>query len=245
MLDAFSALKDQLHDPKFDDKYSADQVIVSAEFASCAGSGALTVVFPAWHVPEWFFKRLKLQLLKHDSNVLIYNFNPQILSDDPIVVKDSFEYLALAISEDVRELCHLKHFTTVDLLGFSLGNIALCITAEKLDSFNKVTMLVPGSELAVSLWNGWRTRRLRDIYKKEGYKLADVQKEWAELAPESHVATLKNHPVQVVLAKKDRFIPYIYGKEFVDKLQAVDPLVTFSSRPFGHLATMLSYGFEQ
>jgi hypothetical protein len=244
MLDELSAIKDQLHKPTFDDKYSADQAIISAEFIARPAAKILTVVFPPWHIPEWFLKRLQKKLLAQDSSVLIYYFNPQILDDDPIKVKNSFEYVALAIAEDVRELQDQKQLTQVNLLGISLGNVALAITAEKLDEFNKIYMVVPGNDLAASLWSGLRTRRLRAVLKQEGYKLDELQKEWQDLAPEAHIDRFKNHTVHIVLARHDKFIPFSYGKKLLDELSAINPKVTYTIRPFGHFMTIMSTDYN-
>lgn len=243
MLDEISAIKDQLHKPVFDDKYGADQAIVSATFVPHLNSKRLTVVFPPWHFPEWLAKKVVSKIVKSGSNVLVYQFNSGILDDDIITVKNSFEYIALAISEDVKALRALHGLHWPNLLGFSLGNVALAITTEKLERFNHVTMIVPGSELAGPFWNNWRTRRLRNVIRSEGYKLEDIQKEWIDMAPATHANKFNGHPIHIVLAKKDKFIPYSYGKRLVDELSELNPKLTFTTRPFGHLLTILSYEY--
>lgn len=243
MIDEISSVKDQIKAPEFDKRYKADEAIVRAELTLLPNSKHLTVVFPPWHIPEWFLKHLKKRLLAKGSGVLIYNFNPQILDDDVVKVKNSFEYIALSISTDLAELKAKGRIDQVDLLGLSLGNVALAITAEKLADFQKVLMIAPGSDLAGSLWHGWRTIRLRRTLEKEGYKLEDLKTEWDDLAPDRHVQTLRGHNLHIVLAKNDRFIPYEYGKQLLDELLAIDPKVTYSQRPFGHLATILSYDY--
>ena len=244
MLDVIYAAADQLHKPAFDTKYSGDQAITGATLAEAKNSSKLTVIFPPWHVPSRFIVQLERRLVRQGSNVLVYNFNPLILNGDVIKVKNSFEYIALAISEDIAALAARKRIQTMDLLGFSVGNVALCITAEKLDRFDIVTMVVPGNDLAGAFWVGWRTRRLRNVIKNEGYKLAELQKEWADLAPESHLETLKNHPVHIVLAKKDHFIPYNFGKKLYDELRKVNPETVCTTTRLGHVATILRYAAD-
>lgn len=244
MLDAFYALEKQILPPTLDTAYESDQAIVSVDFVHVPSSDALTIVFPPWHAPDWFTRHLKEQLVGQHTNALIYAFNPMILSQNILKVKNSFEFIALNIAEDIKKLLAQKHFRMVNLLGLSIGNVALCITAEKLPRFDNVTLVVPGNNLTSSLWDGWRTRRLRNGIKAEGYKLSELQKEWDDLAPQTHVETLKSHQVQIILAKQDRFIPYQYGKEMFDTLHMLNPLTTCHISPFGHIATILRYSLK-
>jgi len=241
MLDAISAIESQLKKPEFDSKYSADQAITSVQFSEISDTSLLTVVFPAWHMPAKLTARLQQQLMRQGSSVLMYNFNPLILEDDIIKVKSSFEFIALAVAEDVSALVSHYHFKTVNLLGISVGGVALCIVAEKLPKFHSVTMLAPGNDLAAALWAGWRTRRLRNSIRARGYRLADLEKEWADLAPQNHIQTLKTHPVQIILARKDHFIPYSLGRELYKELKSVNPNTTCTTSRFGHVATILRY----
>ena len=244
MLDAFYALEEQIQPPIFDASYTADQAIVGMEYVHVPHSDALTIVFPPWHAPVWFTRHIKEQLLHNRTNALVYDFNPLLLSKDIIRVKNSFEYIALHIPEDVKKVESSRLIRHINLLGLSIGNVALCITAEKLQKFDNVTLVAPGNDLATSLWDGWRTRRLRNNLKAEGYKLTELQREWDDLAPQAHLETLKEHPVHIILAKEDRFIPFQYGKELFDKLYQLNPGTTCHVSPFGHIATILRYTME-
>ncbi|MFI5275468.1 MAG: hypothetical protein ACHQT5_01460 [Candidatus Saccharimonadales bacterium] len=244
MLDAFYAIEKQIHPPVLDTAYTSDQAIVSVDFVHVPNSDTMTIVFPPWHAPEWFTRHLKQQLVGQHSNALIYAFNPMILSQNVMSVKNSFEFIALSIAEDFKKLHAQKHFRVVNLLGLSIGSVALCITAEKLPHIDSITLVVPGNDLASSMWDGWRTRRLRNTIKTEGYKLAELQNEWDDLAPQAHIETLKSHPVHIVLAKQDHFIPYQYGRELFDALHMLNPMTTCHISPFGHIATILRYTLE-
>jgi len=241
MLDGFVALAGQLHRPVFDDKYTADQAIVRATLLEVHKSRKLVVVFLPWHLPEWYAQHLQVSLTLLKNNVLTYYFNSSIIEANTPTVISSYEFIALSIASDIERLRQEKHYAAVDLLGISSGNVSLGITAEKLPHFNKVIMVVPGDSLTDSLWTGWRTRRLRNAYKRQGISLLELQKEWDILAPRSHIEALKGHDIRIILAAKDHFIPHMYGKLLVNELKAAHTRVTFTDKPFGHVATILSY----
>jgi len=240
MLDDILVISGQLHRPIFDDKYAADQAITKATLLHNK-SKKLVVVFLPWHMPVWYENHLKTMLAALNQSVLIYHFNESIIADEPQSVISSFEFIALSIASDINELRALYNFTHIDLLGISLGNVALCITAEKLEHFNRVIMIVPGDSLASSLWAGWRTRRLRKKFERAGVTLERLQSEWAILAPSSHINAIRGHKIEIILAKRDRFIPYPLGRRLVSDFVAAHAKVVFVESPFGHAATILSY----
>lgn len=244
MLDAFFALEKPVHMPTLNASYASDQAIISVDFVHVPHSDTLTIVFPPWHASDWFTRHLKQQLIGQRTNALIYAFNPMLLGQNIKNVKNSFEFIALSIATDLKRLLEQQPFRMINLLGLSIGNVALCITAEKLPRFDSVTLVVPANDLTSSVWDGWRTRRLRNRIKEEGYKLRELQKDWDNLAPQAHIETLKSHQVQIVLAKQDRLIPYQYGKELFDALHLLNPETTCLISPFGHIATILRYSLD-
>ena len=241
MLDALYGIEGQWHRPEFDIKYSGDQAIQSVMLNKTPDSATLTVVFPPWHTSALFSRRLLRHFSQYDSHVLIYHFNLLLLDSDTLNVKSSFEYIALSIAQDIGTLADQLVIQTVDLVGVSVGNVALCITAEKLKNFNHVTMIVPGNNLAASLWAGWRTRRLRNTIRAEGYKLVELEKEWADLAPDARLQMLRRHPVDIILARKDRFIPYRFGKQLYEEVHELNPQTTCMTTNMGHVATIWQY----
>ena len=244
MLDAFYALEKQLRPPTLDTSYAANQAIVGVDFVYVPHSDILTIVFPPWHAPDWFTRHLKQQLIGQRTNALIYAFNSALLAQNIASVKSSFEFIAHSIATDLKHILQQQPFRVINLLGLSIGNVALCFTAEKLPRFDNVTLVVPGNDLDRSVWDGWRTRRLRNRIKEEGYKLSELQQEWEDLAPQTHIETLKSHQVQIVLAKHDRYVPYQYGKELFDALHLLNPETTCLISPFGHIATILRYTID-
>lgn len=202
MLDGLNAVISQWHRPIFDEKYAADQAITKATFLDTPNAAKLTVVFLPWHCPEWFEHKLLHNLLTAKTSAVLYRFNNAIIETDVLRVKSSFEYIALSIAQDIKALRAEKGYTYVTLLGISLGNVALAITAEEIDDFDDIIMLVPGDHLATGLWTGWRTRRLRHHYEKLGYKLEDLEQAWDLLGPASHLDVLREHPLDVILAHR-------------------------------------------
>lgn len=241
MIDVFYAAKGQLRRPEFDRHYTPDQAIISATLTEVDESSVLTVVFPFWHAPQSFNRSLERRIQNRGTNVLLYNFNPLILNEDVESVKQSFEFITASIAQDISALRKSRQFTSLNLLGFSLGVVSLCLVAEELEAFDEVTLVVPGNDLASSLWAGLRTRRLRGKLRRAGHELPALQKAWENLAPQSHAAALRNHKLHIVLAKHDRFIPYEFGHRLLQALDTGSGEVTCETTPYGHVATIWRY----
>ena len=76
---------------------------------------------------------------------------------------------------------------------------------------------------------------------KQGVVLEQLEESWSELAPDSHLDQFKDHNVAITLARKDRFIPYKYGKKLLDNMLAINPNTTSKTTNHGHVATVLDF----
>lgn len=162
-----------------------------------------------------------------------------MLNPDASSVRRSFEHAAIRISEEVNHIT--GSYKKINLLGFSLGNVALSMTAETLDDVAGVTMVVPGSELATPFWTGIRTRRLSDEYRDTGHTLEAIREEWVKLAPIAHLEVLRGSKTSVVLARHDEYIPYESGQLLVDSMQqaGINPYVTTMN--CGHVSAITRF----
>lgn len=241
MIDRYLAFVGQRTRPTID-KHSAPISPAKEHFSHIDGNRRLTVVFGFWNAPVRSLLQTAKSLEAKSSDVLLFDLNPDILYQQPAHVRKSFEILSKGAIARVSDLVDEYPYTSIDLLGFSLGNVPLCMTARQLQSFHSATMVVPGSDIAICLWEGARTQRLREAFVLDDITLETLQKEWQILAPASHAKAFRNHHVTVYLSKGDRFIPYKYGLEFVAALEnaGVKPAVK-TSRIVGHALTINNY----
>lgn len=246
MIDALLCYAGQRREPLWATSYRAEQAISGVSYRKASPqSDTLTVVFPPWHAPGWFMQRVQHRLARR-GDVLSYNFSGDILSDESRQVKDSFEFIADTVSNDVRCLNSEKQVSLVNLLGFSLGNVALSMTAEQLDSFHAITMVVPGTDLLTGLWHGKRTQLVRAGLERKGNTYEQLKAEWSQLAPIAHIDVMRGHPLKLVLAEDDIIIPIEQGSQYVDILQAagLNPEINIAKNR-GHVSTILHYGMQK
>jgi hypothetical protein len=247
MLDRMYAVKGQLFDSKLDPSYTAQQAITDMTMRKPAiPSTILTVVFAPWHISKRLIRTLEGKYLAQGSNVLICNFSPHILSRNAKLVTDSFIYIADTVSGEVNKLQHIHSFTSVRLVGYSLGNVMLSMTAEKITMFDDVTMVVPGSDLLNCLWHSIRTRRLRDSLEAAGSNYKDLKHAWSRLAPIAHIEALRGRQVHIILSQHDTYIPYRYGLSLVAELKARNiPAQVDINHHYGHLWTSAQHIFRR
>lgn len=219
MLDAFFAVKGQLFDHPLITSYRAEHAITDMQLQHCAdGPKQLTVVFAPWHISTRLIHRLERKYLAHESDVLVCNFSPYILSHNAVLVKDSFDYIAATISQKINQLQQEYSYARVELVGYSLGNVMLGMTASKIHSFNNLTMVVPGSDLLNCLWYSIRTLELKKSLLRNNQSYEGLSQLWSELAPMAHIEALRGHKIYMILSSRDRYIPYRYGRALADEL---------------------------
>ncbi len=211
------------------------------QFCRVETSQRLTIVFGFWNAPARSLLQIVKRINAQGSDVLLFDLNPNILYQQPACVRRSFEVLVNDATASAGRLIDTYRYTSIDLLGFSLGNVPLCVVAQKLQ-FRTATMVVPVSNIAICLWEGLRTQGLRNALVERNVTLETLQNEWRTLAPAHYANVFRSHHVTVYLAKKDKFIPYTYGLEFVSALehQGVEPTV-ITSRITGHALTINNY----
>ncbi len=244
MIDRFLSTVGQLKQPVFDPNFRPEQA--ATEQLSLAhenqASDTLTVAFGGWHFPKLALSILASRLNRRGSDVLLYSLSPDILNDDATSVVSAFGHLSTLAGDRANELSARNAYKTVNLLGFSLGNIPMSMASEGIEKFDRVGMVVPGTDLLRCLRDGMRTQRLRQAIERQGATFAQLQTDWAELAPLVHLDVFRGHEVEVVLSKHDKFIPYKYGQELVDKMVELDltPSVQ-TSEHLGHALTIMDY----
>ncbi|MDB5166791.1 MAG: hypothetical protein JWM37_863 [Candidatus Saccharibacteria bacterium] len=220
--------------------YSPQQAITSKTIFN-AGGEYLTVLLPPWHGGGAVYDRLIKRLVKNGSAVVSYKFHGQILSADIQQVVDSFHYIQETIAADINDLLRTGHYRHVDVIASSLGNVSLCLVANMFQEFNRVTMIVPGANLATCTWDGSRTKLIRKELEKQGITKHDLEDAWSSLAPIHNLSGLKDSEVRVYMSKSDLIIPTRYQMLLAVSLKADIRSCSLEESTNGHVATIANF----
>lgn len=218
---------------------AAQETLIRAE----QPSKNLTAVFGSWHASSRLLRTIADRITRRGSDALIFRLHPLVLNDDYKLVRQFIEHIANTSSESINRATTADghDYSRTSLIGLSLGNVPMAISARKIHNFDDVTMVTPGSYLFQCVWQGARTQRLRRSLSDKALPYT-IQKSWTNCAPSRHVAALKGHDIRVVLSRRDHTVPYIYGKDLVRAMQAngVEPKVDVNRR-LGHMLTIASF----
>lgn len=204
-------------------------------------SRKLVVIFPGWHTHKFPVGVLARRLAKRGWTVMWYDFHDRIIDAEVAEVRESFEYVASKIAVDIKKQTYSHPYHTVHLIGISLGNVAMSMTADKYGLFSSATFVAAGDDLAVDMWHGLRTLYLRDEFKKEHISLEKLDTTWKQEAPKNHVTRFKGKDVKLVLSKADKFILPQYQMAMMNRLKFAKANVVLRKRRTGHIMTILRY----
>ncbi|MDL2362890.1 MAG: hypothetical protein QFB86_00740 [Patescibacteria group bacterium] len=240
MIDTVLSKAFQRYEPEHMPGFEPQDSIVEVISCDVKNSNTLTIVFPPWHASNSLSKILQARLAFNKSSSMLYNFDHRMLSYNAQMVADSFEYTADVIAAEIDK--QQADFKNINLVGFSLGNVALSLVTARTQLFNNVAMVVPGATLAWPFMNGQRTQRMSDGYKEKGYTVKALNDgAWSNLAPAKHVEALVGHNLSVVLAQRDKYIPYESGQELVRAMWDVNLAPAVQVTNHGHVATVIEY----
>lgn len=201
---------------------------------------ALTVIFPPWH-GGGVFNELLARRRALNRSVLNYRLHDQILEPDIYRVQKSFDQIAETIAGDLYSLQDKMEYRRIHFLGMSLGNVALTKTAALFPDFDSATLVMAGSCLAASLWEGQRTQNIRSAFEEQGITKKQLRAAWYDLAPQSHVKYFEGKPVTAVISRRDSIIPTHQQVEMDSRLQNQGAKVRKTFSNFGHAATLTSF----
>jgi len=224
------------------DKVEFKKPLSSKDFYFCKGSSLSYVLLAPWHANPLAFFFLRRKIIKSGFSCLCYRFIPDILSPDVERTVSYFESISDTIKKDLEEIKDKYKLDKFIVMGFSLSSVTASMVSGSNDLVNGVILVVPGITLAESMWSGLRTRKIRRIMEKNGITLASLKDKWENLAPGKYAEGLRNKKVKIVLSKSDMIVPYIFGKELVDKVKEFVPgLVVETNKHLGHYLTMINY----
>jgi hypothetical protein len=224
----------------FESEYSPDDAITAVDLSS-GRSGRdenLAVVFPPWHGGGAIINKL-VSRLSQGGSVLEYRFHDRILEPNIETVPKSFETIRNKIVQDLHVI--KGGFEKIQLVGLSLGNVALTLVAEEFPEYESASMIVPGSDLAACMWEGLRTRHVMEAFAKQGITKEQLRKDWKCLAPANHAAAFEDKDVSLHISSTDKIIPAVYQLEMEDSLQQAGARVSSVYRRMGHVSTLTQF----
>lgn len=228
----------------FSNNKGSSRVVVSKVFLKNNNTSVLKIIIPPRGGGESFIDKILIKrLYKKGYSCLSYYVSSSILSSNINETIKSFDLLVNQIKADISELKNEHDFKRIDVIATSLGVIGACLTANNNNSIDNLFFIVPGSSLALPLWDGISTQDLRTIYEKQNINREQLESAWKTLAPKNNVSLLSDKNIFISISKQDNVIPYVFGKEFVDLFKKIYPNKTTiqESSYLGHYLTILKY----
>ncbi len=216
---------------------------IQKNFVYKPGSKILKVIIPPWEDgTNVLTKGLLGRLDKKDCSYLSYEFGLDLLSPDIELTLKKFNYIQYQIRADISELKKKYSFERIDVIGTSLGVVSACLIVNGNANVNRLYCIVPGSDLAASLWDGVRTWKLRNMYKSQNITKEKLVEFWNDVAPKNNIDRLDGKKIFIAISKADNVIPYHYGKEFTDIIKNKYPDVEVQeNNNLGHYVTVMKY----
>ena len=244
MLDRVLTAYSSLRHSKLDERYEPAWAITGK---TCTNPNArrLTLLLPPWHGGGAVYEILARRLAKEGSAVLRYAFHGQILEPNAERVRASFHFIQQAVVADIEALTAEKSYESVDFIASSLGNVSLALIASRYRNFRKASMVVAGSNLARSVWEGSRTQALREAFEAQGLDEQALDTMWTELAPKNHAEFFSGKEVAMHVSTADTVIPTHYQIEMAEHMRAVCDNATVTYLNKGHAASVIDFCMRQ
>lgn len=228
----------------FSNKKEESGVRVNKSFLKNDSTSVLKIIIPPRGGGESFIDKILIKrLLKKGYSCLSYYISSSILSPNINETLKSFELIKDQIRSDIFKLKAEHGFKRIDLIATSLGVISACPIANNNSDIDNLFFIVPGSSLALPLWDGVSTQDLRNIYEKQNINNGQLESAWETLAPKNNVNALTGKNIFISISKQDRVIPYVFGRELVDLFKKMyhDKTTIQESSYLGHYLTIIKY----
>ena len=214
---------------------------IKSEFHRAPGSKALYICLPSWGGKLRYFRHIRKYALQSGHSLLTYAFPSGILSSNIPFTRKCFDIIRRKVCADLRALQKRHGFTSLCLIGFSLGTAHACMISSKIH-IDKLILIVPGHSLADPVWEGIGTRDIRRALESRGVSLDTLRKQWLLLAPEHNIRNLKRTKIDVYLTPSDKVVPYVYGKRLVSSMRRLGLRPNVKTyRLLGHYGTILRF----
>jgi len=217
---------------------------ISKIFLKNDKTSILKVVIPSRGGGESFVDKILInRLYKKGYSCLAYRIPGSVLSSDINETVRYFDLIKNQIKSDISKLKNEHHFKRIDIVAASMGVVSACLISNDNDDINNLYFIVPGSNLALSLWNGIRTQNLRNIYEQQNINQEQLNSIWKVLAPKNNINELNNKNIFLSISKQDKIIPYIFGKELMISIKNMYPdnIIVQENNYLGHYLTVVKY----
>lgn len=207
------------------------------------GSHTLKILLPGWgDGVSWTTKVLARRLSRKGFSCLVYSLPKAILPHDPNLAPAIFNTIKESIKKDITNIKSQYNFRKIDIIAPSLGAVIGCLIANDNEDITSIFLIVPGSCLASSLWDGIRTQRLKQTYENQNVSKENLKKLWHLLAPKNNISVLRNKNIFIAISKSDRVISYYYGKELAELLKKLySGTLVRENLYLGHYLTTVKY----
>lgn len=242
MIDKLVAARSVRKHSEQDKNYRPDKAFLDRELFN-QGAPRLTVVFPPWHGTEQLSATFKKRATKRGSALLLYSLHGQILSANVTGTVESFHHIQRVAAEDIDSLVEQYGYNDVHLMSYSLGTVALALTASKLKSNFRATCVVGGSNLAGVLWDGIRTQDVRRGIEAQDITEGELETAWSGITPDNNLANFEDKNVHLILSKSDKTVPYKYQLELAAKFEEVGADLTVDHNRSGHVMSVVNHTF--
>ncbi len=219
-----------------------DDILFQKELTYVNGSKKIYVLITHWYSSVKDYSKVEKFITSLNDSFIVYRFPPNLLSSNYELTRKNFLKLKNDINLDLKNLEKEYGFTAIKIIGISLGGIPTFMVANSNETITDVELIVPGNDLAESLWFGMGTQHLRKEFEKQGITLEKLKEFWKELSPENNLVNLKNKKVTVFLSEADAVIPYACGVKLIEAMRKNElGFELETNKNSGHYLTVLDF----
>ena len=197
----------------------------------------LYVNIPGWRTNFSDSKLFRNRVIDKGFSYLSYEFPEGILSWDAKMTEKDFLKIRRIIRHDLQKYFLKYHFKKIVVVGMSLGVVLALMVANKNKLVKKIVLIVPGYDLAESLWTGISTKNLRNKFEKEGINLGKLINLWKKLSPSNNINSLDGKEIFVFLSEADQVINYSQGNKLLGALKKRYKVNFKINKNLGHYLT--------
>lgn len=220
--------------------FTPERSVKSVSFLPGRDDQELSVIVPPWHATESLIRLRAQKENRLGHSVLYFIFHDDILSAAVERTLDSFTVVADTIASQVQDHPHVS----TRWIATSLGVTTLMRTlgGHQLPA-DKLELIVPGGDLAESLWNGVRTRPLREQFERQGVSMEELKEAWRLLSPTYQAQHIHGAEVDIRISLADTVISPDSAFGFADALRESGNTVQMHvNRYLGHYGTIIAAG---